>query len=75
MEVAPADVLYTVLPFFHTNALNTLWQALLVGATYRLRRSLFGQRLLGGNQAFGSNRDVPARRDGTHSAEAAGAAG
>ena len=34
LGVAPADVLYTVLPFFHTNALNTLWQALLMGATF-----------------------------------------
>jgi crotonobetaine/carnitine-CoA ligase len=34
LGLGPADVLYTTLPFFHTNALNTLWQALLVGATY-----------------------------------------
>jgi crotonobetaine/carnitine-CoA ligase len=32
--VGPEDVLYTELPFFHTNALNTLWQALLAGATF-----------------------------------------
>ena len=34
LGVTMDDVLYTTLPFFHTNALNTLWQALLVGATY-----------------------------------------
>ncbi|QIB64933.1 AMP-binding protein [Kineobactrum salinum] len=28
------DTLFTVLPMFHTNALNTLWQAMLYGATY-----------------------------------------
>ncbi len=28
------DVAYTVLPMFHTNALNSLWQVLLYGATY-----------------------------------------
>jgi crotonobetaine/carnitine-CoA ligase len=37
--VGAEDVLYTVLPFCHTNALNALWQALLVGATYS-----FGER-------------------------------
>ena len=30
------DVLYTCLPLFHTNALNTFCQALLAGATYHL---------------------------------------
>jgi carnitine-CoA ligase len=34
LGINPNDVLFTVLPFFHTNALNTLWQSLLVGATY-----------------------------------------
>lgn len=33
------DVLYTILPMFHTNALNSFWQALLTGATFR-----FGSR-------------------------------
>ena len=28
------DILFTTLPFFHTNALNSLWQALLTGATF-----------------------------------------
>lgn len=34
LEVTSDDVLFTTLPFFHTNALNTVWQALLAGATY-----------------------------------------
>ncbi len=38
LEVTSEDVLFTVLPFFHTNALNTLWQALLAGATYAFER-------------------------------------
>ena len=38
LEVSADDVLFTALPFFHTNALNTIWQALLVGATYTFVR-------------------------------------
>ena len=34
LDVSSEDVLFTTLPFFHTNALNTIWQALLSGATY-----------------------------------------
>jgi len=34
LGVSERDVLYSVLPLFHTNALNTLFQALLAGATY-----------------------------------------
>lgn len=34
LGVSSEDVLFTVLPFFHTNALNTVWQALLAGATF-----------------------------------------
>lgn len=34
LGVREGDVLYSVLPLFHTNALNTLFQALLAGATY-----------------------------------------
>jgi crotonobetaine/carnitine-CoA ligase len=34
LGVGREDVLYTELPFFHTNALNTLWQTLLAGATF-----------------------------------------
>ena len=32
LKVKPDDVLYTVLPMFHTNALNTFFQALVSGA-------------------------------------------
>ena len=34
LDLGADDVLFTTLPFFHTNALNSLWQALLVGATF-----------------------------------------
>jgi carnitine-CoA ligase len=36
LGIGPDDVLYTNLPLFHTNALNTFCQALLCGATYAL---------------------------------------
>ena len=39
LDITSDDVLFTVLPFFHTNALNTIWQALLAGATFS-----FGER-------------------------------
>jgi crotonobetaine/carnitine-CoA ligase len=32
LGIVPGDVLYTVLPLFHTNALNSLFQALVAGA-------------------------------------------
>ena len=38
LEITSDDVLFTALPLFHTNALNTLWQALLAGATYAFER-------------------------------------
>ena len=44
LEVTPDDVLFTVLPFFHTNALNTIWQALLAGATYAFERKFSASR-------------------------------
>lgn len=34
LNIKQNDVLFTVLPFFHINALNSLWQAMLYGATY-----------------------------------------
>ncbi|MBA2383781.1 MAG: AMP-binding protein [Actinobacteria bacterium] len=34
LAVSERDVLYSVLPLFHTNALNTVFQALLTGSTY-----------------------------------------
>jgi crotonobetaine/carnitine-CoA ligase len=36
LEITEADVLYTCLPLFHTNALNCFFQALVTGATYCL---------------------------------------
>jgi crotonobetaine/carnitine-CoA ligase len=49
LGVGPDDVLYTCLPLFHTNALNTFVQALLAGATFmpgpRFSASAFWRRL------------------------------
>jgi len=36
LEITDADVLYTCLPLFHTNALNAFFQAVCAGATYVL---------------------------------------
>ena len=36
LELTGDDVLATTLPLFHTNALNTFWQAVVHGATYAL---------------------------------------
>ena len=44
LEVTADDVLFTVLPMFHTNALNTIWQALLAGATYAFERRFSASR-------------------------------
>lgn len=44
LEITPDDVLFTTLPFFHTNALNTIWQALLAGATYAFERRFSASR-------------------------------
>ena len=50
LNLAQDDIAYTVLPMTHTNALNTLWQALLAGATYcfgtRFSASKFMQELV-----------------------------
>jgi crotonobetaine/carnitine-CoA ligase len=49
LGVGEGDVLYTCLPLFHTNALNTFAQALTAGATFvpgpRFSASAFWQRL------------------------------
>lgn len=49
LEIGDADVLYTCLPLFHTNALNAFVQALVAGATYhlgpRFSASRFWERL------------------------------
>jgi len=49
LELTQDDVLYTCLPMFHTNALNTFSQALVAGATFvvgeRFSASRFWERL------------------------------
>lgn len=44
LEVSSKDVLFTTLPFFHINALNTLWQALLSGAVFAFRNRFSASR-------------------------------
>ena len=44
LEASSEDVLFTTLPFFHINALNTLWQALLSGATFAFRNRFSASR-------------------------------
>lgn len=44
LEITSDDVLFTALPMFHTNALNTIWQALLAGATYAFERRFSASR-------------------------------
>jgi crotonobetaine/carnitine-CoA ligase len=50
LEIGPADVLYTCLPLFHTNALNAFAQAVVAGAVFhpgrRFSASVFWQRLV-----------------------------
>jgi crotonobetaine/carnitine-CoA ligase len=38
LELRPDDVLCTTLPLFHTNALNTFYQAILIGGTARFEQ-------------------------------------
>lgn len=44
LEANSKDVLFTTLPFFHINALNTLWQALLSGAAFAFRNRFSASR-------------------------------
>lgn len=44
LGLSPDDVLFTVLPFFHTNALNSFWQALVFGATFTFESSFSASR-------------------------------
>jgi crotonobetaine/carnitine-CoA ligase len=47
LGITADDVLYTNLPLFHTNALNTFCQALLAGATYALGPRFSASRFWG----------------------------
>ena len=47
LELDSDDIAYTVLPLFHTNALNTLWQILLCGATYCFGERFSASRFMG----------------------------
>ena len=54
LGVREGDVLYTCLPLFHTNALNTFVQALLSGATYALGSRFSASRFWGEAAAAGA---------------------
>jgi crotonobetaine/carnitine-CoA ligase len=47
LDLGSDDVLYTILPMFHTNALNTLWQAILIEGTYAFGKRFSASRFLG----------------------------
>ena len=63
LRIQPDDVLYTCLPLFHTNALNTFVQALLHGARFVLGSSLLRVAVLAASRGSRGDRHVPARRD------------
>ena len=67
LELGEDDVLYTVLPLFHTNALNAFVQALVAGATYELGPRFSASRFWDAGRRLGRDGDVPARRDGERS--------
>ena len=54
LEIGEDDVLYTVLPLFHTNALNAFVQALVAGATYELGPRFSASRFWEGVAASGA---------------------
>jgi crotonobetaine/carnitine-CoA ligase len=60
LGIVEGDVLHTPLPLFHTNALNSFFQALLLCVG-----------LLGRDEGIGCNRHLSARRHGAHAALAA----
>lgn len=44
LSIGTDDVLFTSLPLFHTNAINSLFQALVAGATYTIERRFSASR-------------------------------
>lgn len=46
LSMTEEDVTYTVLPMFHTNALNALWQVLVHGATYAFGKRFSASKFL-----------------------------
>lgn len=84
LDIEHDDVLYTALPLFHTNALNTLWQSLLQGATYTFSPQFSASRFwqeamqhgatvtyLLGSMAGILLKQPPANTDGSHGIRAA----
>jgi crotonobetaine/carnitine-CoA ligase len=54
LDIGEDDVLYTCLPLFHTNALNTFMQALVAGATFELGGRFSASRFWGRVAASGA---------------------
>lgn len=55
LGVRRGDVLFTTLPVFHTNALNTFYQALLMGCEYVLQPGFSASRFWDQARACGAN--------------------
>ncbi len=70
LGVVAGDVLYTNLPLFHTNALNTFVQALVFDATFFRRSEVFGVAVLASARRCRRHGHVPARDDGARPGEA-----
>ena len=75
LQLRDGDVLCTSLPLFHTNALNTFYQALLDGRLRALREAVFRLRLFSVAGAKPRHRHLSARRHGADPAVAAGVPG
>ena len=75
LQLRDGDVLCTSLPLFHTNALNTFYQALLDGRLRALREAVFRFRVFSVAGAKPRHRHLSARRHGADPAVAAGVPG
>ena len=75
LEIKTGDVLCTSLPLFHTNALNTFYQALLTGSTVRYEKRFSASGFYSGLVNSQRHRHLSARRHGADPAVAAGDAG
>ena len=75
LQLRDGDVLCTSLPLFHTNALNTFYQALLTGASVRYEKRFSASGFLSVAGAKPRHRHLSARRHGADPAVAAGVPG
>jgi crotonobetaine/carnitine-CoA ligase len=72
LGVREDDVLLTTLPLFHTNALNTFYQALLTVRRWWWNRASRPPGFAASLSGHGCDGDLCARRDGADPAVAAG---